>query len=81
MVVPGEVSRISFLASSAPLAQDSRARLAARYGDVAPENAQVIVALGGDGFMLETLHRQLGEGGTALGLRVPAVHHQHKHLA
>ncbi len=73
MVVPGEVSRISFLASSAPLAQDSRARLAARYGDVAPENAQVIVALGGDGFMLETLHRMLGRGVAVYGMNCGSV--------
>ena len=32
------------------------ARLRRRYGDVAPETADVIVALGGDGFMLQTLH-------------------------
>jgi NAD+ kinase len=54
------LDRISFLASPAPLAQESRARLAARYGDCPPDHAQVIVSLGGDGFMLETLHRFLG---------------------
>ena len=69
----GEVSRISFLASSAPLAQESRARLAARYGDVAPEQAQAIVALGGDGFMLETLHRCLGRSVAVYGMNCGSV--------
>jgi NAD+ kinase len=48
--------RIAFLASAAPLAQTALAELTARYGDVAPADATVIVALGGDGFMLRTLH-------------------------
>ncbi|MGR3759797.1 NAD kinase [Roseobacteraceae bacterium NS-SX3] len=47
--------RIAFLASSAPVAQTARATLIGRYGDVPPEAADVIVALGGDGFMLRTL--------------------------
>lgn len=47
---------ISFLASSAPIAQTGRAALIGRYGDTPPEQADVIVALGGDGFMLQTLH-------------------------
>jgi len=48
--------RIAFTASDRPEAQAARERLAARYGSVDPAEAQVIVALGGDGFMLETLH-------------------------
>lgn len=48
--------RIGFVASEAPLAQEARDRLEARYGGVPPEEAEVIVALGGDGFMLQTLH-------------------------
>lgn len=47
--------RIAFLASKAPVAQTARAVLIGRYGDVAPDEADVIVALGGDGFMLSTL--------------------------
>lgn len=49
--------RITFAASPTPLAQQSRARLVARYGEHASDAADVVVALGGDGFMLETLHR------------------------
>lgn len=48
--------KIAFLASRAPVAQTARAALIGRYGDVSAEDADVIVALGGDGFMLQTLH-------------------------
>jgi NAD+ kinase len=48
--------RIAFMASRAPEAQAARAALIARYGEVEPGAADVIVALGGDGFMLQTLH-------------------------
>jgi NAD+ kinase len=50
---------IAFVASDAPAAQAALAELKSLYGDTAPEAATVIVALGGDGFMLETLHRYL----------------------
>jgi len=50
---------IGFAASDAPEAQKALAELTSRYGGVAPEQADVIVVLGGDGFMLETLHRYL----------------------
>ncbi len=48
--------RIAFMASNAPVAQTARAALIGRYGNVVPEDADVIVALGGDGFMLQILH-------------------------
>lgn len=48
--------RIRFLASKAAPAREALARLVARYGQATARNAEVIVALGGDGFMLETLH-------------------------
>jgi len=50
---------IAFTASERPEAQFARTRLAKRYGSVPVEEADVIVALGGDGFMLETLHSDL----------------------
>jgi NAD+ kinase len=49
-------TKIAFVASDAPIAQAARATLTLQYGGVAIENADIIVALGGDGFMLETLH-------------------------
>jgi len=48
--------KIAFMASEAPVAQTARDTLIARYGDASPDEAEVIVALGGDGFMLRTLH-------------------------
>ncbi|MFT4253037.1 MAG: NAD kinase [Caulobacter sp.] len=51
-------TRLTFQASDRPEAQEARERLAARYGD-AGEDAQIVVALGGDGFMLEMLHETL----------------------
>jgi NAD+ kinase len=52
-------TRLAFVASDRPEAQAARARLAARYGEVPENEAEVVIALGGDGFMLETLHRNL----------------------
>ncbi|MCK0198591.1 NAD kinase [Ancylobacter sp. 6x-1] len=49
--------RIAFVASEAQDAGEARTVLAARYGGVPPDDADVVVALGGDGFMLQTLHR------------------------
>ncbi len=48
--------KIAFAASDVEIAQSARADLVARYGEVQQEKADVIVALGGDGFMLQTLH-------------------------
>ncbi|WP_112321996.1 NAD kinase [Oceanibium sediminis] len=48
--------KISFTASHADVAQDAMKRLSQRYGHVPAEEADVIVALGGDGFVLSTLH-------------------------
>lgn len=48
--------KIAFTASNAPVAQTARAALIGRHGDVPLAEADVIVALGGDGFMLQTLH-------------------------
>ncbi len=48
--------KIAFVASDVPAAQASLAVLVDSYGNVPPAEAVVIVALGGDGFMLQTLH-------------------------
>lgn len=48
--------KIAFAASRAEVAQTARAALVTRYGNVEIEEADVVVALGGDGFMLQTLH-------------------------
>ena len=51
--------RIAFVAADSPAARTALARLKKRYRGVPPEEADVIVALGGDGMMLETLHRYI----------------------
>lgn len=48
--------RFAFVASDTQVAQQARRKLVSRYGDTAPESAELIIALGGDGFMLRTLH-------------------------
>ncbi|WP_424979005.1 NAD kinase [Leisingera sp. S232] len=60
--------RIAFLASDAGVAQDALAELSCRYGHVPPDEAQVIVALGGDGFMLRTLHAMVDHPAPVYGM-------------
>ncbi len=50
-------SKIAFVASDVASAQASLATLVARFGNAPEAEADVIVALGGDGLMLQTLHR------------------------
>lgn len=47
---------IAFTASPAPTAQKALTELRDAYGDAGLDKADVVVALGGDGFMLQTLH-------------------------
>ncbi|PIE13166.1 MAG: NAD kinase [Rhodobacterales bacterium] len=49
--------KIAFTASNAPVARTAHAALVGRYGNIEENQSDVIVALGGDGFMLQTLHR------------------------
>lgn len=57
--------KICFLAANSDVAQAAKVRLVELYGEVAAEDADLIVALGGDGFVLATLHAT-----QALGLPV-----------
>jgi NAD+ kinase len=65
--------RIAFLGSATETATAARARLASRYGDAPPEEAAVVVALGGDGAMLETQHRLLGRNVPVYGMNRGSV--------
>jgi NAD+ kinase len=60
--------RIAFVASPITEAQEARTRLATRFGDASPDQADVIVALGGDGLMLQTLHRFMKSGKPIYGM-------------
>jgi NAD+ kinase len=51
--------KIAFVSVDSENARTAGDELTRRYGNVPPAEADVIVALGGDGFMLETLHRNL----------------------
>jgi NAD+ kinase len=51
--------RITFEAALSPVAQEAKQQLVAMYGDCPLDRAEIVVALGGDGAMLETIHRVL----------------------
>ena len=52
-------SQIAFVAAPTPIASEARKALIARYGECRLTEAAAVVALGGDGFMLETIHQVL----------------------
>jgi len=72
MTLPAQ-PRIAFQASSTPEAQEALARLTAVHGQVAPEEADVVCALGGDGFMLHSLHRHGALGRPVYGMKLGKV--------
>ena len=65
--------RLALLASPADEAQAALATLSALHPLHAPEDADVIVALGGDGFMLQTLHRHGALGRPVYGMKLGTV--------
>jgi NAD+ kinase len=65
--------RIAFVASDAEAAQQALHELRDRYGVVDPADAEIIVPLGGDGFMLESLHRFVGAGVSIFGMHRGSV--------
>jgi NAD+ kinase len=66
-------NRIAFITAETNEAREAGVTLAALYGDHAPEEADVIVALGGDGLMLQTLHRFMGTGKPIYGMNRGSV--------
>src|SRR5262245_14210539 len=64
----GSHERIAFVASPFPEAKEAEKQLAKLYGNVNPESADVIVALGGDGLMLQTLRRFMRSGKPIYGM-------------
>lgn len=53
---------MALVASSTPAARAAERMLKKRYSFVPPEDAELVVALGGDGFLLHTLHQMLNRG-------------------
>lgn len=66
-------TRVAFVASDAEAAQQALIDLSRSYGTVDPAEAEIIVSLGGDGFMLETLHRFVGSGVPIFGMHRGSV--------
>lgn len=64
--------KLHFVASDAPEAQAALQKLREQYGD-AGDSAEIIVALGGDGFMLQTLHGFLGRQVPIYGMNFGSV--------
>jgi len=62
------LERIAFVASARPEAREAMLRMRHLYGSVKESDADVIVALGGDGLMLETLRRHMDDGIPVFGL-------------
>ena len=67
------VCKIHFVASNSDAAQATLAVMEARYGQCDAEHADVVVALGGDGFMLRTLHRLLPVNLPVYGMKIGNV--------
>ena len=65
--------RVAFVASEVEAAEQALTDLRERYGIVEPPDADVIVPLGGDGFMLETLHRFVSTGKPIFGMHRGSV--------
>jgi NAD+ kinase len=59
---------IAFVAGQTPEAREACARLEKSYGNADPAKADVIVALGGDGLMLQTLHKFMKSGKPIYGM-------------
>ena len=61
------------MASESPEAEDELKRMRARYGDAGAEEAEIVIALGGDGFMLQTLHAFLAHGRPIYGMNFGSI--------
>jgi NAD+ kinase len=68
MAATSNYDRIAFVASSSPEASQARDALVRRYGNIDLQSADVVVALGGDGLMLQTLHRLMQSGKPIYGM-------------
>jgi NAD+ kinase len=66
-------NHVAFVSSPVPEAQNALHALQARYPSVDPADADVIVALGGDGLMLRTLHRFMGSAKPIYGMNKGTV--------
>ncbi|MHA7772318.1 NAD kinase [Roseibium sp. M-1] len=70
---PLSTEKLAFVSSDTDEALKARLELAHRYGSVPVADADVIVALGGDGLMLQTLHAHMGSGKPIYGMNRGSV--------
>jgi NAD+ kinase len=68
MTTSQRYDRIAFVASAGKEAQQALAQLEKIYGNHVPADADVVVALGGDGLMLQTLHQHMRDGKPIYGM-------------
>ena len=68
MTSPKRYDRIAFVASAGAEAQAALAQLDGLYGNHDADDADIVVALGGDGLMLQTLHRHMRSGKPIYGM-------------
>jgi len=71
--LPQTIEKLAFVSSETDEAERARDQLERRYGAHDPKQADVIVALGGDGLMLQTLHRFMNTGKPIYGLNRGSV--------
>jgi len=70
---PHRLERLAYLSSGTPDAEMARERLATLYGDSPLEQADVVIALGGDGLMIQTLHKLMGRNLPVFGMNRGSV--------
>ena len=68
MTRPKRYDRIAFVASAGTEAQAALAQLTSLYGNHHADDSDVVVALGGDGLMLQTLHAHMRSGKPIYGM-------------
>lgn len=64
---------LHFVASDSVEAEDALKRMRARYGDAGADNCEIVVAFGGDGFMLQTLHTFLDHKPPIYGMNFGSI--------
>lgn len=65
--------RLHFVASPSSDAQTALEKLRKQYDDAGPDSAEAIIALGGDGFMLQTLHAFVGKAKPIYGMNFGSI--------
>ncbi|MEM6388108.1 MAG: NAD kinase [Pseudomonadota bacterium] len=68
-----QINNIAFRASETEVAQEALTVLTGRYGNAALDHADAIVALGGDGFMLQTLHGTMALDAPVYGMNCGTI--------